>query len=60
MCIFCHLPCGQREFCDSSCYQVYKEAQDERNASYAEELPVGENRVDTFDEPPEFDVAGGL
>jgi hypothetical protein len=60
MCAFCHCNCGDREFCDAVCYDEYKAAEAERLAGYVEELPVGESRVDTFDEPPEFDVVGGL
>lgn len=58
MCLFCHCPCADREFCNDICYEEYQAAQAERLASYAEELPL--EKADTFDEPPEHDVVGGL
>lgn len=59
-CEFCHSPCGIGcSFCNEICYNEYKAAEAARLASYDEELPL-ENKVDTSDEPPEFDVVGGL
>jgi hypothetical protein len=49
-----------RQFCDEACFDAWKDANSERLAGIADELPVGESRADTFDEPPEWDVAGGL
>lgn len=59
MCEWCGKPCGERRFCDEACYNEYQQANAERQASIEEEYP-GESKVDTFDEPPEFDVVGGL
>ncbi len=58
-CTFCGKRCGVWAFCDETCYDEYRCAVAERQASYEEDYP-GESLVDTFDEPPEFDVVGGL
>jgi len=53
-CRFCGRPCNNREFCDEVCYDEYQHDMAEFQASIAEDLP-GENRFDSFDEPPVFD-----
>jgi len=58
-CTFCGKRCGVWSFCDETCYDEYNSALTERLTGIADELP-GESRVDTFDEPPEWDVVGGL
>jgi hypothetical protein len=58
-CRYCNRPCGQREFCDEICYEEYNHDMAELQASMAQELP-GEPRYDWDDEPPVWDVQGGL
>jgi hypothetical protein len=60
MCLYCDKHCGQREFCDETCYHEYMEARQEQNDGYRDEYPVGPSQFDSFGEPPEFDVIGGL
>ena len=57
-CRFCGRPCGGREFCDEVCYEEYTEDMAIFQQSIEEELPVGGR--DYFDEPPQWDVVGGL
>lgn len=60
MCSYCNGPCGQREFCDETCYHEYMQARQEQEDSYQDEWHVGQSQFDSFGEPPEFDVIGGL
>lgn len=58
-CLYCHQPCGEREFCDEACYSEYEQAMAEWRDSIKDEYPVGESRYDN-DDPPVWDVQGGL
>jgi hypothetical protein len=53
-CSYCGDSCGERSFCDETCYDEYQHDMAELQASMAEELP-GVNRCDSFDEPSVFD-----
>lgn len=58
-CRYCGQDCGEREFCDETCYQEHKDEVQRQAEEIAEEWP-GEAVFHNFDEPDVWDVVGGL
>jgi len=60
-CNYCSQPCGEREFCDETCFGEYKSEMNALDDGYHDELP-GESSHDylSWGEPEEWDVVGGL
>lgn len=56
-CDFCHRPCGQRRFCDETCYQEYEEESRCFLEGIKEDYPVGDTGEWSNEE---WDVVGGL
>jgi hypothetical protein len=57
-CRYCSQPCGEREFCDETCWAEHRSELNALEQEIAEDLP-GENRYGMW-EPEEWDVVGGL
>lgn len=58
-CRYCGNECGEREFCDETCWQEFSDELACMEQEIAEELP-GESRYAAYYEPEEWDVVGGL
>jgi len=58
-CRYCNQPCGEREFCDETCYEEHRSEMNALDDGYTDELP-GESRYAGDYEPEEWDVVGGL
>jgi hypothetical protein len=59
-CRYCQQPCGEREFCDDTCYGEHRSELNALEQEIAEDYPGESRYVGDFGEPEEWDVIGGL